>query len=338
MRRLTKLMLAGTVCLAWITGSSMDVTDRHLSHPDSLAKSSPDAGDVNTSSHLSDSVARSAFTMTEEEYEQHVIAYHQEFKQAFDQLAEYRENTSNAIDSVWMSRQGLHLQHVYEVMEEYRSLQPPGTYQAVHEKYIEAMEQFEEGLMLYRHGYEQGNNKWIESSRAPLSKGEDLWNYAYSNILMTVEIPIGDGSLTNKQLRDMELLAGIDRNSVLLNISEDGRELSGRWGEPNEAGQIEPSLILYEEHYTEQYAKGEYSSRSNMTFGRWRYDYLTGILTVHVQSEYQDGKNKVKVGQDQMRYDVQRFKDDQLQLMNLDTLETYEYTREAGSWKESMFQ
>lgn len=333
MRRNTMLMLAGMCCLLLVSSSDWNVTVRHLSNVDSHAKSSIESASADTSSLLSDAAATAEYptpVLTEEEYEQQIIAYQKEFMKAFHELGDLRANTFSAIGNVWMDKEDRYVQQIYDMMEGYRHLHPPTSYQEIQDKYLEAMDKFEEGLDLYRQGFDQRDNEMIEASRAPLKKGQDLWNYANSRLQMKTEIPIGDGSLTTKDLREMELLAGIDRDSVLLNVSEDGNELSGRWGQPSKDGSITPSIIFHEQYSYEDFGNGQYPDMSNVTFGRWEYDYLTGVVTIHVHAVYQDGRSKGLIYQDHLRYEVQRFKDNQLQLMNLDTLETFEYTKAVG--------
>ena len=331
----TKLLMTGALCLLLATGCSFDVTDRHTTDYQSLSMSILDETTVNISPAILDPASLEVIPtplLTEKEYEQRIVAYQKDFTEAFNQLAQMLEGRWSEIDSVWLEKQAQQINEIHMIMMQYRSLTPPESHQEIQDKYIEAMDKFEEGLRIYRQGYAEGSSQVIESSRAVLKKGQDLWNYAYSRLLITTVVPIENGRMTSNDLKEMDRMVGIDRDSVMLNVSEDGRELIGHWGSYDKSGQVKPIIVLHAQHSYEKFGKGEYPDMSNAMFGRWEYDYLTGIVTIDVHAIYKDGKSNGQVGRKQLRYEVQRFKDNEIQFMDLDTLETFEYTLATAQW------
>lgn len=335
MRIRIKLLMTGTLCLLFAAGCSFDVTDRHTFDYQSLPMSILDSTPANTTPTILDPASLEVIPtplLTEKEYEKRIVVYQKDLTEAFDQLAQMLEGRWSEIDSVWLKKQAQQINEIHMVMKQYRSLTPPASYQEIQDKYIEAMDKFEEGLKIYRQGYEEGSSQVIESSRAVMKKGQDLWNYAYSRLQISTVVPIGDGTMTSNDLKEMDLMVGIDRDSVMLNVSEDGKELIGYWGSYDKSGQVKPNVVFHAQHSYERFGKGEYPDMSNAMSGRWEYDYLTSIVTIHVHAIYKDGKSNGYVGRKELRYEVQRFKDNKIQLMDLDTLETFEYTLATAQW------
>ena len=139
---------------------------------------------------------------------------------------------------------------------------------------------------------------------------------------LTYDRPLGDGTTTTVDLKSLDKNAGIDRDSVLLHVSEGGPELVGKWGRYEEDGSFQMGIELKEDGTYQGYANGESTPSVD---GVWSYDYLREILTFEHEGDLRT-----------ITMDLQAFHGDTLQIMDLDTLNTFRYVKEGTDNPEAV--
>lgn len=258
--------------------------------------------------------------LSKEEYVQSIGDLKREFEEAFKNwgvISNDQENENYVKDNL------AEMNKIRAVVDKYKALNAPKEFKEVQNENLKGMALFEKGLDLMAKAFKAKNeetfNKYQKDAMEDLTKGQDHWNYAFALLDVTENIPVGtDGTLFSDDLADLDLNAGIDRSSVITNISKSGKELQGKWGYYNEDGSFNVSLVIKSNGDYEGFAKGTYPETDMK--GTWKYDYLKRtIVFEHDKSEYRT-----------LKMDVQSFQDDTVQLMDLDSLNTFQYVKEGS--------
>lgn len=252
--------------------------------------------------------------MNKEEYEVAVSEKTQEFVERLAQILN-EMNQASVIDQEMMDKWYDEIDGMEMLTKEVVAMEPTDSYADVDEVYEQSMENFQIYLGLMRDALDKEDLEIIVSGVGHLEMGELLWNRANALLSLTYNRPMGDGTITTQDLKDLDKNAGIDRDSVLLNVSEDGKELIGKWGAYQEDGTFQIGIELYEDGNYEGYANGESIPSIE---GIWSYDYLRQTLTF----EHEEGLRTLTM-------DLQAFHGDTLQLMDVDTLNTFYYEKEG---------
>ncbi|MBM7618494.1 hypothetical protein JOC95_000336 [Bacillus tianshenii] len=214
------------------------------------------------------------------------------------------------------------LEEVYEEIDsmelmtrELVALEPPEMYAESDRVYEEAMGEFQVYLGIMRDALDKKDLMIINSGAENVEKAELLLNRANALLSVTYDRPVGDGTITTADMKALDKNAGIDRDSVLLNVSEDGAELVGKWGTYQEDGTFQIGIELFEDGSYEGYSNGE---ATPFIEGVWSYDYLRHTISFEHGAEMR-----------KMTMDLQAFYDDSLQMMDVDTLNTFSYVKEG---------
>lgn len=252
--------------------------------------------------------------VSKEEYEVEVLdktkSFYEKLGQTLNDLQEAKTIDQEMLDALYEEIDSMEL-----LTRELVALEPPEVYADADEVYEEAMVEFQVYLGIMREALSKEDLTHINTGAENVEKGELLLSRANALLSLTYAYPVGDGTITTQDLKDLDKNAGIDRDSVLLNVSEDGNELVGKWGTYQEDGTFQMGIQLYEDGNYEGYANGEFTPSIE---GIWSYDYLRQTLSF----EHGEG---LRI----MTMDLQAFHDDTLQLMDVDTLNTFYYVKEG---------
>ena len=90
-----------------------------------------------------------------------------------------------------------------------------------------------------------------------MKEGDIYWLKAFKDL--EGDIKIGDGTVSMKDLKELDKKAGINTDNVMKNV-KDGTELIGNWGFQGTDG-FNMSLILKGDKTFETYGKGEYPNK-----------------------------------------------------------------------------
>lgn len=261
--------------------------------------------------------------LNKEEYVEYIGLYQEQLKEEFFELSRLLHDESMD-DYVQANRN--QIEKITTIINQYRALHAPDDFYDVHFDYMVAMDYFESGLQSFEQGLVSEDDRAIEEGLFDLEQGQNYWNYAFAVLGLTEAIPMGDGTITSQDLKELDQLAGMDRDSVLLNLSITGEELVGHWGFENEDGSFNTSIILHEDGKYEGYSNGVYPDDNNVMKGYWLYHHLTRTLHVYTDLMLEDGES-IPVPRPEMVMDVQLFKDDQILMMDVETLNSFFYTK-----------
>lgn len=252
--------------------------------------------------------------MEKEEYEVAVSGKTQEFVGRLAQTLNDM-NGAKVIDKQMKDKWYDEIDSMELLTKEVVAMEPSESYAEVDEVYEQSMEEFQVYLGFMRDALDKEDLKIIVSGAEHLEMGELLWNRANALLSLTYDRPMGDGTITTADLKSLDKNAGIDRDSVLLNVSEGGPELVGKWGRYQEDGSFQMGIELNEDGSYKGYANGESTPGIE---GVWSYDYLRETLSF----EHEEGLRT-------MTMDLQAFHEDTLQMMDVDTLNTFRYVKEG---------
>jgi archaellum component FlaC len=202
----------------------------------------------------------------------------------------------------------------------YKAIIAPEKYNEVHDQYLAAMKHYDEGIDTMREAIEKNDSELWMKGNEPIKQGFDLWIEAHSKLADSV--PIGDGTITAADLKQLDALAGIDRDSVKENISKDGKELVGKWG----AAGSPPSIVLNADGSYEGYANDTYPSKDHMSKGTWKYDEEKGAIFFTHEEAYSDGKPSTDFRKS-MIMGIQSFKDGNLRLLDVESYNEFLYEK-----------
>ncbi|WP_404352138.1 DUF3994 domain-containing protein [Sutcliffiella horikoshii] len=258
--------------------------------------------------------------VSKEEYEVEVLdktkAFYEKLGQTLKDLQEAKTIDQEMLDALYEEIDSMEL-----MTRELVALEPPEVYDDADQVYEEAMMEFQVYLGIMREALSKEDLTHINTGAENVEKGELLLSRANALLSLTYAYPVGDGTITTQDLKDLDKNAGINRDSVLLNVSEDGNELVGKWGTYQEDGTFQMGIQLYEDGNYEGYANGESTPSIE---GIWSYDYLRQTLSF----EHGEGLRT-------MTMDIQAFHDDTLQLLDVDTLNTFYYVKEGTANPDS---
>lgn len=265
-------------------------------------------------------------SVSKEEYVKLIGEYQKSITNEFKTLGTLTNATD---DPDYVQKNVEQIKKVKAVVAKYKSLNPPTEFKDVQHNYLEATKHFDTGLDLLSSSIKNADKNKVEQAKAELTKGQDYWNYAFNQLAMTENVSIGnDGTLGTKDLKSLDKNAGIDRDSVMTNISKDGKELVGKWGSVNEKNQLVIQIVLGADGSYKRYKS--YPDESSILNGTWKYDYLTHTMTFTNDEAYEDGKSIKSTTRAKLELDVQSFSGTEMQFMDKESLHTMKYTKEGA--------
>ncbi len=210
--------------------------------------------------------------------------------------------------------------HIQKAVNGYKAIIAPERYKEVHEQYLASMKYYDKGIETIRKAIEKKDEKLWQKGNEPIKQGFNLWMDAHSKLADSV--PVGDGTITAGDLKQLDELAGIDRDSVKKNISKDGNELVGKWGHAGSP----PSIILNADGSYEGYANDTYPSKDHMSKGTWKFDPEKSALFFTNEESFKDGKPSTDFRKS-MIMEIQSFKDGNMRLLDVESLNEFLYEK-----------
>lgn len=131
----------------------------------------------------------------------------------------------------------------------------------------------------------------------------------------------------------LDLADGIDRNSVIEHLSEDGQELYGVWGDwLNEDGTFNVGLIIHEGGTFVGYGRGDYTRDEPGVEGTWEYVHPGTLIFINERWDGVDITEAEGMRVEQY-WEILKFDGDTLVMRDIDTWNRFDYVR--GSLDDS---
>ncbi len=122
--------------------------------------------------------------------------------------------------------------------------------------------------------------------------------------------------------KDLDNLAGIDKESVVENISSDGKELVGSWGVKTDDGKISLRFILTSDNKYSWYKS--FPDEDNLLTGEWSYPEPR-VLKFKLTKAFIDGKDATSELDPNLTYEILTFKDNTMKMICLENLNQQTY-------------
>lgn len=196
-----------------------------------------------------------------------------------------KKKKSDIVDSV---------KELNKVLDKFESIDPLAEYVNQQKDFEKAISYFRESFSLINEVFtrkekrEKGDKtdkELIEKSEKLVKEGDIYWLKAFKDL--EGDIKIGDGTVSMKDLKELDKKAGINTDNVMKNV-KDGTELIGNWGFQGTDG-FNMSLILKGDKTFETYGKGEYPNKKNYIEGTWEYDKEAFTIYLHLNKRLVDG-------------------------------------------------
>jgi|GEM_PF-4907464 len=133
-----------------------------------------------------------------------------------------------------------------------------------------------------------------------------------------------NGKVTSEDIKKLDKIAGIDKDSVLHNISQGGPEFVGVWGPKDANGKIIGVTQLKEDGTFVKYMQPD--DMNNYISGTWAYG--DRLLSFHNTQAIINGKKDMDNIQSLVNYEILSFKDGVMKYRNLSNLNEYIYYRQ----------
>ncbi|PEO72283.1 DUF3994 domain-containing protein [Bacillus toyonensis] len=235
-----------------------------------------------------------------------------------------KKKKSDIVDSV---------KELNKVLDKFDSIDAPTEYVNQQKDFEKAISYFRESFSLINEVFtrkekrEKGDKtdkELIEKSEKLVKEGDIYWLKAFKDL--EGDIKIGDGTVSMKDLKELDKKAGINTDNVMKNV-KDGTELIGNWGFKG-ADSFNMSLILKGDKTFETYGKGEYPNKKNYIEGTWEYDKEAFTLYLHLNKRLVDGVEDT-IQKKNIAYKVQDYDGENLRLFNETSFNTIKYVRQS---------
>lgn len=130
-----------------------------------------------------------------------------------------------------------------------------------------------------------------------------------------------------KKLKELDQKAGIDTQSVIDNVSKNGKEIIGSWGVKKEDGSIDPKIQFNGDGSYKYYMKD--SDEKDTLSGTWSYDG-NRLLKLKITKAIKNGKDIIFSINSSQDYEIYYFKDNTMRFRNINTLSEYQYVKAAN--------
>ncbi|NMD72671.1 DUF3994 domain-containing protein [Bacillus sp. DNRA2] len=256
--------------------------------------------------------------VSKEEYEKKIKALGKKLNKAFLEMnkvvkldPDVKGRNQKILDS---------LDGIREIVNEYRSYKAPKEYEDIQALFMKATDHYNKMLDLMEKAVEKQDEEIWQTANSSLKKGDEYWIQA-NQTLLDRTTTLGDGTITAEDLKNLDKAAGIDRDAVKRNISDDGQELIGKWGFEGST----PSIVLNADGTYEGYKDGTYPSRDNAYFGTWKYDKETQVIHFTNDQSFLGGKETES--RPTMDMNVQNFQDGKMYLMDIESFAEFHFVK-----------
>ncbi|UYX50090.1 DUF3994 domain-containing protein [Bacillus thuringiensis] len=235
-----------------------------------------------------------------------------------------KKKKSDLVDSV---------KELNEMLDKFESIDPPKEYVNQQKDFEKAISYFRESFSLINEVFtrkekrEKGDKtdkELIEKSEKLVKEGDIYWLKAFKDL--EGDIKVGDGTVSMKDLKELDKKAGINTDNVMKNV-KDGTELIGNWGFKGTDG-FNMSLILKGDKTFETYGKGEYPNKKNYIEGTWEYDKEAFTIYLHLNKRLVDGVEDT-IQKKKIAYKVQDYDGENLRLFNETSFNTIKYVKQS---------
>lgn len=235
-----------------------------------------------------------------------------------------KKKKSDLVDSV---------KELNEMLDKFESIDPPKEYVNQQKDFEKAISYFRESFSLINEVFtrkekrEKGDKtdkELIEKSEKLVKEGDIYWLKAFKDL--EGDIKVGDGTVSMKDLKELDKKAGINTDNVMKNV-KDGTELIGNWGFQGTDG-FNMSLILKGDKTFETYGKGEYPNKKNYIEGTWEYDKEAFTIYLHLNKRLVDGVEDT-IQKKKITYKVQDYDGKNLRLFNETSFNTIKYVKQS---------
>ncbi len=263
-----------------------------------------------------------AVEVSKEEYPKKIGELHQKLNDGFREMQYIGTEKDSEERNKKVAGQ---IDAIQEVVNGYKAIKAPAEYADIHTMYLDAAKSYDEGLSFLRKGLANQDNETWRKADTHFADASAVWNEAFAKLSEKTSVPLGDGTITSEDLKNLDKSAGIDRDAVRKNISENGHELVGKWGFKG----AKPSIVLYDDGRYEGYGKDAYPSKDNAFIGKWEWDNNRKVIVFTNEKLFKDGK-ETKMNRPTMTMEVLNFSDGQLFLRDVEALNEYRYVKMDG--------
>jgi hypothetical protein len=235
-----------------------------------------------------------------------------------------KKKKSDIVDSV---------KELNKMLDKFESIDPPAEYVNQQKDFEKAISYFRESFSLINEVFtrkekrEKGDKtdkELIEKSEKLVKEGDIYWLKAFKDL--EGDIKVGDGTVSMKDLKELDKKAGINTDNVMKNV-KDGTELIGNWGFQGTDG-FNMSLILKGDKTFETYGKGEYPNKKNYIEGTWEYDKEAFTIYLHLNKRLVDSVEDT-IQKKKITYKVQDYDGKNLRLFNETSFNTIKYVKQS---------
>lgn len=258
-----------------------------------------------------------AVQVSKEEYPKKIGELHQKMNDGFRDMQLIGAEKDSEDRSKKIAKQ---IEVIQDTVNGYKAIKAPAEYDEIHAMYLDSAKSYDKGLGYLREGLAKHDNKTWQKAEQHFAEASGIWNEAFAKLSEMTPVPMGDGTITTEDLKDLDKAAGIDRDAVRKNISEDGHELVGKWG-PEDG---EPSIVLYEDGRYEGYGNDTYPSKDNAFIGTWKWDNNRKVVEFTNEKLFKNGK-ETKMNRPTMTLEVLNFSDGKLYMRDIETLGEFGY-------------
>ncbi|MDZ5609387.1 DUF3994 domain-containing protein [Bacillus pseudomycoides] len=251
----------------------------------------------------------------------------------FDKLfAEYKQTTDEVMSGKKKKEEiPKKLKELNGVVDKFVEICPPSEYKETQKDVEKSMGYFRESFKLVNEVFtrttrgSKTDKELMDEASAKLVDADKYWAKFYKSI--EDNIKLGDGTITAKDLKDLDKKAGIEYDKVKENLSKDGKELVGTWGFDDPNGYI-VSMVIHENGTFETYGKGEYPDKKNYLTGTWKYNPNGYAFTIHIEKSFRDGVEEEEARDVDIPYKVQNFDGKNVQFFSPKTFNTIRYVKQ----------
>lgn len=206
--------------------------------------------------------------------------------------------------------------------QKYEALNPPAELEQAHQDIVASMKMYQEAMQLLIKGMEERDSDLLSDTVIRMNEARELFNKAIQtdSILNARE----EHTTLANGMKAMDNMAGIDRESVRQNLSEDGHELAGKWGSAQD-DTFKILIVLNEDGSYKRYK--QYPDESSVIIGRWGYNQEDGSLVLYNDEAYENGDSIIDQVRSKLIHEIQYFDGKELQIMDAETYHTARYSR-----------
>lgn len=182
------------------------------------------------------------------------------------------------------------LDELQKMTDKFRNIEPPEEFKDTHEGIVKAMDYYSKGFKLQKEAINDNlNQDKVNQSFEQFKLGSEAWIEAASDIsdMQTEQV----NGLTNN-LDGSASDTKSDSSDRPINISQDGKELVGKWGSYIGSDFYVGLEFNSDGTFAGYDDTGVYSHEDNYFNGKWSYDSNSKTITLNVANFVKDGEKQ----------------------------------------------